>query len=95
MKYGYACVPTDDQSAALKVAALKRAGCKTIFRDEVSGATTKRSACTEEDVFDHCKGYRLGLHLVYGFLRRCATVGLLQHICESSHTSIENSSGAD
>ncbi|MGA7832731.1 MAG: hypothetical protein WCA21_17375 [Terracidiphilus sp.] len=44
---------------------------------------------------DHYKGYRLGLYLVYGFLRRYATVGLLQLICERSHTSIKNSSGAD
>jgi DNA invertase Pin-like site-specific DNA recombinase len=43
MKYGYARVSTDDQSAALQFAALKRAGCKTLFKDEgKSGATTKR-----------------------------------------------------
>ena len=45
MKYGYARVSTDDQSTALQLAALKRAGCKTLFKDEgVSGATTKRPA---------------------------------------------------
>jgi DNA invertase Pin-like site-specific DNA recombinase len=45
MKYGYARVSTDDQSAALQLAALKRAGCETPFKDEgLSGATTKRSA---------------------------------------------------
>ena len=43
MKCGYARVSTDDQSAALQLAALKRAGCKTLFKDEgLSGATTKR-----------------------------------------------------
>ena len=43
MKYGYARVSTDDQSPALQLAALKRAGCKTIFKDEgLSGATAKR-----------------------------------------------------
>ena len=43
MKYGYARVSTDDQSPALQLTALKRAGCKTIFKDEgLSGATTKR-----------------------------------------------------
>jgi DNA invertase Pin-like site-specific DNA recombinase len=43
MKYGYARVSTDDQSTALQLAALKRAGCKTLFKDEgLSGATTKR-----------------------------------------------------
>jgi DNA invertase Pin-like site-specific DNA recombinase len=45
MKYGYARVSTDDQSPALQLAALKRDGCKTIFKDEgLSGATTKRPA---------------------------------------------------
>jgi DNA invertase Pin-like site-specific DNA recombinase len=43
MKYGYARVSTDDQNSALQLAALKKAGCKTIFKDEgISGATTKR-----------------------------------------------------
>src|SRR5580658_2608077 len=45
MKYGYARVSTDDQSPALQLAALKKAGCKTVFKDEgLSGATTKRPA---------------------------------------------------
>ena len=45
MKYGYARVSTDDQNPALQLAALKRAGCKTVFKDEgISGATTKRPA---------------------------------------------------
>jgi DNA invertase Pin-like site-specific DNA recombinase len=45
MKYGYARVSTDDQTPALQLAALKRAGCKTVFKDEgLSGATTKRPA---------------------------------------------------
>jgi DNA invertase Pin-like site-specific DNA recombinase len=45
MKYGYARVSTEDQSPALQLAALKRVGCKTIFKDEgLSGATTKRPA---------------------------------------------------
>ena len=43
MKYGYARVSTDDQSTTLQFAALNRAGCKTLFKDEgLSGATTKR-----------------------------------------------------
>ena len=43
MKYGYARVSTDDQNPALQLAALKKAGCKTLFKDEgLSGATTKR-----------------------------------------------------
>ena len=45
MKYGYARVSTDDQNPALQLAALKKAGCKTVFKDEgISGATTKRLA---------------------------------------------------
>jgi Enterobacteriaceae phage serine recombinase len=44
MKYGYARVSTEDQNPALQLAALKRAGCKTIVKDELSGATTKRPA---------------------------------------------------
>ena len=45
MKYGYARVSTDDQNSALQLAALKKAGCKTLFKDEgISGATTKRPA---------------------------------------------------
>ena len=47
MKYGYARVSTDDQNSAMQLTALKRAGCKTIFKDEgISGATTKRPALT-------------------------------------------------
>jgi DNA invertase Pin-like site-specific DNA recombinase len=47
MKYGYARVSTDDQNPALQLAALKKAGCKTIFKDEgISGTTTKRPALT-------------------------------------------------
>src|SRR5665213_2911769 len=45
MEYGYARVSTDDQTPALQLAALKRAGCKTIFKDDgLSGATTNRPA---------------------------------------------------
>ena len=45
MKYGYARVSTDDQNPALQVAALQKAGCKTVFKDDgISGATTKRPA---------------------------------------------------
>ena len=45
MKYGYARVSTDDQTPALQLAALKKAGCKTVFKDDgMSGATTKRPA---------------------------------------------------
>jgi len=80
MKYGYARVSTDDQSTALQLTVLKRAGCKTLFKDEgLSGATTKRPSCAEADGLGHYKGYRLGLYLAHGFLRRRATVGLLQH----------------
>jgi DNA invertase Pin-like site-specific DNA recombinase len=47
VQYGYARVSTDDQNPALQLAALKKAGCTTIFKDEgLSGATTKRPALT-------------------------------------------------
>lgn len=47
MKYGYARVSTDDQNTAMQLAALKKAGCKEVFKDEgISGATTKRPALT-------------------------------------------------
>ena len=45
MKYGYARVSTEDQNPALQLAALQRASCKTVFKDEgLSGMTTKRPA---------------------------------------------------
>src|ERR1700726_4040165 len=45
MKYGYARVSTDYQTPALQLAALKKAGCQSVFKDEgISGATTKRPA---------------------------------------------------
>src|SRR6202161_1380568 len=45
MKYGYARVSTDDQNPALQLAALKKAGCKTVFKDEgLWGATPQRAA---------------------------------------------------
>jgi len=34
MKCGYARVSTDDQSTALQLAALRRAGCNTVLEDE-------------------------------------------------------------
>lgn len=45
MKYGYARVSTDDQNPAMQLAALEKAGCAKVFKDEgISGATTKRPA---------------------------------------------------
>ena len=41
MKYGYASVSTEDHNPALQLTALKKACCKTVFTDELSGATTK------------------------------------------------------
>ena len=38
MKYGYARVSTEDQNPAMQLTALKKAGCKTVFKDEVTGA---------------------------------------------------------
>ena len=45
MKYGYARVSTDDQTPALQLAALQKAGCKTVFKDDgLSGPTIRRPA---------------------------------------------------
>src|ERR1700737_2034393 len=44
MKYGYVRVSTVDQNPALQLAALKKAGCQKIFKDERTGANTKRPA---------------------------------------------------
>jgi DNA invertase Pin-like site-specific DNA recombinase len=44
MKYGYARVSTEDQNPAMQLAALKKAGCKTVFKDEVTGAHVDRPA---------------------------------------------------
>jgi DNA invertase Pin-like site-specific DNA recombinase len=71
MKIGYARVSTDDQNPALQLAALKRARCKKIFKDEgISGATTKRPAllrCLKQlqpgDTLVVCKLDRLGRSL--------------------------------
>jgi DNA invertase Pin-like site-specific DNA recombinase len=39
MKYGYARVSTEDQNPDMQLGALKRARCKTIFKNQLSGAT--------------------------------------------------------
>src|SRR5712691_223661 len=45
LKYGYARVSTDDQTPAMQLAALRKAGCKTVFKDDgLLGATTERPA---------------------------------------------------
>ncbi len=45
MKYAYGRVSTDNQNPALQLAALKKDGRKSIFKDKsLSGATTKRPA---------------------------------------------------
>jgi DNA invertase Pin-like site-specific DNA recombinase len=41
MKYGYACVSTEDQNPAMQLAALKMDGCKVVFKDEITGAHVK------------------------------------------------------
>jgi len=44
MKCGSARVSTEDQTPALQLAALKKAGCKTVFKDALPEATTNRPA---------------------------------------------------
>jgi DNA invertase Pin-like site-specific DNA recombinase len=71
MKYGYARTSTDDQTTALQLAALKKAGCKTIHEDKgISGAVRKRPALTrclaalkEDDTLIVWKLDRLGRSL--------------------------------
>jgi DNA invertase Pin-like site-specific DNA recombinase len=71
MEYGYARVSTDDQTPALQLAALKKAACKTVFKDDgLSGVTTKRPAllrCLKTlepgDTLIVCKLNRLGRSL--------------------------------
>jgi DNA invertase Pin-like site-specific DNA recombinase len=71
MKYGYARVSTGDQNPALQLAALKKAGCKTVFNDEgISGAVSNRPALSrclkkldEGDVLVVWKLDRLGRSL--------------------------------
>ena len=46
MKYGYARVSTEDQNPAMQPPALKKAGCKIVFKDEVTGAHVNRPALT-------------------------------------------------
>ena len=46
MKYGYARVSTEDQNPAMQLAALKKAGCTKLFKDEVTGAHINRPALT-------------------------------------------------
>jgi DNA invertase Pin-like site-specific DNA recombinase len=42
MKIGYARVSTEDQQLSLQMESLKKAGCRRIFREKVSGAGRKR-----------------------------------------------------
>ena len=46
MKYGYARISTIDQNADMQLKALQRAGCKKLFTDRRTGATTKRPSLT-------------------------------------------------
>jgi DNA invertase Pin-like site-specific DNA recombinase len=67
MLIGYARVSTDDQNLALQLAALKKAGCRRIFTDKLSGTRVERpglgdalSHLRERDVLVVWKLDRLG-----------------------------------
>ena len=85
MKYGYARVSTDDQKADLQIAALKKAGCRHIFTDTISGTVKKRpelTRCLESlragDVLIVWKLDRLGRslsHLVYSARSQMRKIG--------------------
>lgn len=47
MKIGYARVSSDDQNLSLQLDALKKVGCKRIFDDKRSGATSDRPGLKE------------------------------------------------
>jgi DNA invertase Pin-like site-specific DNA recombinase len=47
MKIGYARVSTKDQSFDVQIDALKKAGCKKIYKDVASGARSERPAINE------------------------------------------------
>lgn len=53
MQIGYARVSTDDQTLDLQLDALRRAGCRKIFRDTASGAQTVRPGL--DQTFDHLR----------------------------------------
>ena len=44
MKYGYTRVSADGQNPGIQLAAVSKSERKTIFKDELSGATIKRPA---------------------------------------------------
>jgi DNA invertase Pin-like site-specific DNA recombinase len=46
MKYGYARISSIEQNPDMQLKALQRAGCKKIFTDRRTGATTKRPSLT-------------------------------------------------
>jgi DNA invertase Pin-like site-specific DNA recombinase len=53
MLIGYARVSTLDQNPQLQIEALKEAGCKKIFTEKISGASTKRFQLEDFIVISH------------------------------------------
>src|SRR5277367_6220572 len=93
MKYGYARVSTEDQNPAMELAALKKAGCKKLFKDEVTGAHVNRPALTRclktlqtGDTLIVWKLDRLGrslrdlIHMLDGFKQRIKFKSLTEAI---------------
>ena len=97
MKIGYCRVSTDDQNPDLQLAALKRAGCRTIFTDKATGAHVKRPELTKclkalkaGDVLVVWKLDRLGrsLHDLIGLLDDLRTRGVaFRSVTESIDTA--------
>jgi hypothetical protein len=48
VKYGYARVSTDDENPALQLAALNKAGCQSVYRDEGAPDEIVQRLCVDK-----------------------------------------------
>ncbi len=86
MKIGYARVSSAEQNLDLQIDALKKAGCKKIFSDELSGVTAKRKGLSKAK--EHL---RSGDTLVVWRLDRLgrSLKDLIQWITDLNHQKID------